>query len=335
MLCYLLLVGLAAVSLGQRTNSTPPYCANPAALLYSDAVTLKAEIEEKVTKHLLEVIDKKPVPSYYCPEGLTADLPATSCKAMLECNKHTKSGHYWIKTERAGKKIIIQRMYCDMETVCGGVKGGWMQVAHLDMKNPQQGCPTGFKLVSAGSKRLCIKSVTTGCSSTVFDTCGIPYSHVCGKAKGFAYYSPDGFGTGTNDIQSNYVDGLSITHGNPRRHIWTYAAGLSQDGSDCVSCNCPCAVHGNQPPHFFLSGQDFHCESGNRGRWEPMWYLDDPLWDGQGCATGDNCCAYSGLPWFSKTLPTYTTDDIEARLCCDQAPVDEDVGLEELEILIQ
>ena len=26
-------------------------------------------------------------------------------------------------------------------------------------------------------------------------------------------------------IDNSYVDGLSITHGNPRQHIWTYAFG--------------------------------------------------------------------------------------------------------------
>ena len=44
------------------------------------------------------------------------------------------------------------------------------------------------------------------------------------------YGSPDGFNTGTDSIDSHYIDGISITHGNPRTHLWSYVAG-----------NCPCA----------------------------------------------------------------------------------------------
>ncbi len=38
---------------------------------------------------------------------------------------------------------------------------------------------------------------------------------------------------------------------------------------------------------------------------------DDPLWDGQGCIHGNLCCSLNKPPWFTKTLPTPTTDDIE------------------------
>ena len=49
------------------------------------------------------------------------------------------------------------------------------------------------------------------------------YQRVCGRARGYQKGTPDGFRSGSvNDI---YVDGLSITHGSPRQHIWTYVAG--------------------------------------------------------------------------------------------------------------
>jgi hypothetical protein len=38
------------------------------------------------------------------------------------------------------------------------------------------------------------------------------------------------------------------------------------------------------------------------------------------------------LPWFCRTLPCETTDDIEVRLCCDSPPSDEDITIEQLEI---
>ena len=37
--------------------------------------------------------------------------------------------------------------------------------------------------------------------------------------------------------KTDYVDGVSITHGSPRTHIWTYAAGASDNlvsGADSI-----------------------------------------------------------------------------------------------------
>ena len=41
-------------------------------------------------------------------------------------------------------------------------------------------------------------------------------------------------------INGVYVDGISITSGNPRNHVWTYAVGLSDDGNN-THANYPCA----------------------------------------------------------------------------------------------
>ena len=57
--------------------------------------------------------------------------------------------------------------------------------------------------------------------------------------------SPDAFGAySLNDrdsnIDGNYVDGISLTHGrNPREHIWTFAGALSETVS-VAKLNCPC-----------------------------------------------------------------------------------------------
>ena len=44
-------------------------------------------------------------------------------------------------------------------------------------------------------------------------------------------------------------------------------------------------------------------------------FIDDPLWDGEGCGTSPKCCIHKNPPWFCKELPQATTDDIEIRLC--------------------
>ena len=64
------------------------------------------------------------------------------------------------------------------------------------------------------------------------------------------------------------------------------------------------------------------------------YFTDDPLWDGAGCVTG-SCCTFNSPPWFCKNLSTPTTDDIELRLCLDEALSNEDVLFETVELYVQ
>ena len=118
-----------------------------------------------------------------------------------------------------------------------------------------------------------------------------------------------------------------MTHGTPRNHIWTFAAGRSKD----YNYNCPCAdpYPGRAAPPFV--GENYFCESGNTGPNELQWYLDDPLWDSQGCASGSTCCDRGG-PWFTTTLSQEVSNDNEVRWCTDFRG--EESGVEQLEIYI-
>ena len=42
-------------------------------------------------------------------------------------------------------------------------------------------------------------------------------------------------------IDSYYVYGVSITHGTPHNHIWTYASGVSEGLYMYQGGNCPCS----------------------------------------------------------------------------------------------
>ena len=81
-------------------------------------------------------------------------------------------------------------------------------------------------------------------------------------------------------------------------------------------------------------GNDYYCESGNTGVWEHQFY-DEPLWDGEGCGAGNNCCAQSGMPWFCRALPQEVDDDIEVRNCANEGTDNEDIYVELLEIYVQ
>ena len=148
--------------------------------------------------------------------------PAPSCKFIPQ---GSPSGHYWIQHTGTGYANLE---YCDMTRRCCNSTGGWMRVAHLDMTDPNQHCPSGFRLITS-PKRTC-GTPGSRCVSTTFPLNGVKYTSVCGKIIGYQYGSPEGFGRyytsnfnlGIND---SYVDGLSLTHGrSPRKHLWTFVA---------------------------------------------------------------------------------------------------------------
>ncbi len=101
-------------------------------------------------------------------------------------------------------------------------------MALLDMTDPSQSCPNGFRLEtrSDAPQRTCgrPKTLIGGYTSTNFSTYGIEYSKVCGRIKSYHRGLLDAFFQHSNnqDIDSGYVDGISLTHGqSPRQHIWT------------------------------------------------------------------------------------------------------------------
>ena len=288
---------------------------------------------------ILAILQQKVVAG--CADGTTPSRAAKSCFDIYDNNPRFLSGFYYVRTKNQYGIYSPTRVYCDMETRRCGVKGGWMLVTSLDMKNSAHKCPSQFKQEVSGGKRLCVKKVSTGCSSQTYSIGGVPYAEVCGKAIGYAYGSPDSspYPPRTyKSIEEAYMDGVSITHGStPRKHIWTYmpgfADGTAQSHKPLI---CPCAAEGVPLLYNNFVGNHFYCESGNPSKhWQKKWYLNDPLWDGKGCPTGNSCCANSGLPYFYRTLPHVTTDNIEVRLCADQPRPDEDVGLEELELYVR
>ena len=147
------------------------------------------------------------------------------------------------------------------------------------------------------------------------------------------FASPDGFFP-DETIDQSYVDGVSITNGVPRNHIWTFAAGVTEGSALHTSNNCPCAssAAGRSAPTFV--GNNYYCESGNpTNSFLSILYNSDKLWDGQQCDDEGTCC--TGPPWFSVELANNSTDNIEVRICGNEATDNEDTPIELLEIYIQ
>ena len=199
---------------------------------------------------------------------------------------------------------------------CGSV--GWRRVVYLNMTDPNTNCPSGWQLTSY-SKRTCgkVSGGSTTCNSVTFPVSGGDYTRLCGRIIAYQNGQTDGFqayhGGAVTTIDGAYVCGVSLTHGSPRQHIWTFAAGASETAYTWVDA-CPCDATINIAIPSFVGG-DYFCESGVNSGSIGHFHPDDPLWDGRNCIATSTCCSFNSPPYFTKRLPSPTTDDIEARLC--------------------
>ena len=129
------------------------------------------------------------------------------------------------------------------------------------MTDSTENCPSGFRLYQSGGVKACGRATSNGgsCTSIQFPSNGISYSKVCGRVVGYQYGSSDAVYPGDytgevygsvinqshNDINSYYVDGVSITRGSPRQHVWTLIAGVNSagvhPGTKDGRHNCPCS----------------------------------------------------------------------------------------------
>ena len=253
-----------------------------------------------------------------------------SCKDIKTVLPNSPTGYYHVNS---------RNIYCNMGELCGTGGGGWTRLAYLDMSDSTVNCPTGFRLYQSGGVRACGRPVSSGgsCSSVQYPSNGISYSQICGRVVGYQYGFTNAVGyMSISDINSYYVDGVSITHGSPRQHVWTLMAGFFDSHYQNNNCPCNTPPGGTQQVQSFV-GSNYFCESGNpNSNTTQILYRDDPLWDGQGCGTQKmSCCSAPGLPWFHRDYGNVTTTDyIELRVCSNQRTSNEDVPVSFYELNI-
>ena len=221
----------------------------------------------------------------------------------------------------------IQTQVSDLHP-CG--PGEWHRVAYLNMRDPTQQCPSAWREYNTGGVRACWRPSTSGGSSAATTySIDFQYKKVCGRVVGYQFGSPDGFLSG--NINKIYVDGISITHGSPRQHVWTYAAGLTETASINGMSNCPCSTSpGSRAPSFV--GINYYCESGNpTDTFTSQLYTNDKLWDGKQCE-GSCCTGADTPPWFKVHLSSMTSDDIEIRILGNEGTSTEDTPVELIEM---
>ena len=265
------------------------------------------------------------------------ELPSTCSivKFLTSCSEisiiyptASRSGYYNIRLSNGTTTTV----YCDMDLNCNGERG-WMRVSYLNMNDPNEQCPPGFRLYEENGVRACGR-YTIGCVSVTYPSHDISYSQVCGRVIGYQKGSPDAILNQHLGINGAYVDGVSITRGYPRQHIWTFMAALQENSFSFSGFNeCPCAPNSPITPASFI-GNDYFCESGSSGLYDvTTFHYADPLWDGKQCGLiEEECCNATGIPWFHKPLQQPTTDYIELRECGDQGVGDEDAPVSLVEI---
>lgn len=203
---------------------------------------------------------------------------------------------------------------------CGGP--GWFSLFNLDMTDPSQTCPPAWTMYA--NPRSCSTAATaTGCASLVLPSpVSGTYTKVCGRARAYGTGSPDAFFHGTNtDLEGTYIDGISLTYGMPRTHIFSFPAGNSGLGD--VRCPCHAASDPVNAPVPSFVGNNYFCDTNANGA----------LFDGLDCVTP--CCTFNNPPYFNVTLPAPTSANIEVRICANQPRGNEAVSLDQMEIYIQ
>ena len=92
----------------------------------------------------------------------------SSCEEIKRKWPGSLSGYYTI----VDSKGHARHVYCQMEQVCGS--SGWMRVAYLNMSEPGEECPSGFRLYNEIGIRACGRQASGGrCQSVQFPTYNI------------------------------------------------------------------------------------------------------------------------------------------------------------------
>lgn len=265
---------------------------------------------------------------------------------LTECVKDLKN--LINKTNEGGTEFPTQPDFSEVDPStlhpCGGTPG-WRRVAYLNMSDTRYLCPASWRHYP-GPPRACGRASheELTCDSVSFSVYGGTYDKICGRVEGYQFGATAGFyASHLNNsitIDESYVTGVSITHGSPRNHVWTYAAGR-YEGVAYTSINvyrfCPCEhIREIFIPQYV--GAYWYCESGDNSNYGTSGYnvfSDDILWDGEDCLRPNKCCQFAGPVYFTRKLQEHTADPIEVRICNYYTSQYSDVLLSHLELYVK
>ena len=269
-------------------------------------------------------------------------LPSIALSNSLTCPLLNTSA----QRELVGKTLQRYYSYDDLPCSCGSA-GGWTRAVYLNMSDPNQQCPSNWTL-NTTPIRGCGRRATGArqCDSVTYSVHGHFYSSVCGRIlayqRGYARAFYNAIIYNINTIDEAYLSGASLTHGpaGSRQHIWSFVGAMyEQRPGNPTVLTCPCIFTNVYWPHQVPSfiNNDYFCDTGNPGPGtnNHRLYTDDPLWDGEGCSSTSTCCEFNSPPWFCKSLPQPTSDDLEIRNCYEANSNSEDKLITLIDIYVK
>ena len=243
-------------------------------------------------------------------------------------------GWYWVHdpTTDCAKEMYL---YTNGHPTCG--EGVWMSIGFFDMTWAFSECPSPLRMFTEDNKKYCTR-LFSGCTSVYFDSLSQQYTEVCGMVEAYQYGSMDAFSPFSTSIDSVHMDGISVTYGFPRQHLWSYAVGEVANPTSSRSDTCPCTARGTTSSVPSFVGSDYYCSSGNGGSSVlTAVYSQSPLWRtyGPSCVSGSTCCDNPDQPWFKKKLTQPANEDVEMRWCADGSPTGEATATTRVELYIR
>ena len=231
-----------------------------------------------------------------------------------------------IDEEMRKTRDIINSNYQLRPCKCGGP--GWTRVINLDMADRGNMCPANWKLHERPVRGCGRRAIgKRQCDSVTYSVHGRSYSSVCGRIlayqRGLAYAFNNAILWNSDTIDTAYLSGVSLTHGpaGTRKHIWSFVGANYEQNPNfyLTNLNCPCTNTNVSWPYQVPSfiNNDYFCDTANPGPGfsTTTYNINDPLWDGVGCGSTSTCCEFNSPPWFCKSLPQPTSDDLEIRNC--------------------
>ena len=251
---------------------------------------------------------------------------------------HQEIARNEIKT--AARSLLRNSIVPDLQSytfLCGG-STGWKRVVYLNMSDSSHQCPSVWQEITTPHRVCGRRSTSASCEGLTYSTGSEWYDQVCGRIIGYQISTPDTFNGAGLSIDTYYFDGVSVTYGSPRQHIWSFVGGLDEGLHNNLGSVCPCVTRstsGSRIPSFV--GQNYFCEAGITQYNETFVFYPngDPLWDGQGCGPTSSCCTFNSPPWFNVMLSSLTTDDIEVRICGNEGIANEDTPIQLIELFVK
>lgn len=244
----------------------------------------------------------------------------TFLPARASCDEHARAGafltgSYLLDADGLGGEPALPAVcpFGDMRRLVSLARDG---VA------PDDACPAPFVDDELG----CVAPVNDNVVSFVVDA-PLPFTRIAGRIEALARGDLEAFSVGVAaSLDNTYVDGISITVGEPRTHVFTLGVGTANSAGACP-CN-----NGVAPPAYV--GAAMLCEDRPpSAEAEGEFDIENALFDDD---ARNAACNMSFAPnEFDITLPAPSTGPIEIRVMVDGDDAQEAILLQRLDISVK